>query len=589
MLKRFLFWRVKHINNKNFTLLVSGVVGVLAGLAAVVLKESVHFIHNWLQSDTDNIWDDWRYIFFPSIGIILTVILSRYVVKEKLGHGVSGILYNISQKSSKVPPKKQWTSLVFSAITVGFGGSVGLESPIVVTGSAIGSNIGRITHLDYNRRSLLIGCGAAGAISSIFYSPIAGVIFAIECILADVSISSFIPLLISSVCGALVSLGLLGSDVLFSFKLQDPFAASDTPLYILLGVISGFVSLYFTRVTYYVEPRIKRIKNYLLRALIAGLSIGILVFVLPSLYGEGYDSIKMLLNGNALDVFGKYHYLYQGEFAQAFIILSLLAIILLKPVATSLTIGGGGCGGVFAPSMFLGGVTGFFVALTTNFIAGENIASLSNFTLVGMCGVMAGVLHAPLTGIFLIAEITGGYTLFLPLMLVSAISFSTISYFEKYSIYTKKLIERGQLFQDDKDGAVLDKIQLQKIVERDLKTIKSHSTLGDLVELVKVSKRNIFPVIDEEGQLLGIITLDDIREKMFDEEKRCNLVVNTIMHKPPATISPDESMKSAINKFQRTGSWNLPVIKDGKYYGIISKSGIFNAYRNKLKKKTIIT
>ncbi|BDD10564.1 chloride channel protein [Fulvitalea axinellae] len=588
MLKKFLFWRVKHINNKNFTMIVSGIVGLLAGLAAVLLKETVHFVHALLEPESNTFYDNPLHIAYPIIGILATVLLSRYVFKERIGHGVSDILYSISQKSSKIPSRKQWTSLVYSAITVGLGGSVGLEAPIVATGSAIGSNFGRMTHLDYNRRTLLIGCGAAGAISAIFYSPIAGVIFALECILAEVSVATFIPLLISSVVGALVSLALLGSDVLFSFKLRDPFMASDTPYYILLGILAGFIALYFTKVTYYVEPKIKEIKNYALRAIVGGLALGLVIFVFPSIYGEGYEAIKLMLNGNGVDIFGQQHYLFTPGESNTVFLLGVLGIILLKPVATSLTIGAGGCGGVFAPSMFLGGITGFFLASIINVVAGQPVVSVSNFTLVGMCGVLTGVLHAPLTGIFLIAEITGGYTLFLPLMLVSAISFSTISYFEKYSLYTKKLIQRGQLFQDDEDSAVLNKIIIEKIIEKDLLVIRDGATLADLVELVKVSKRNIFPVLDSEEHLLGIITLDDIRDKMFDEENRCNLIVNTIMHKPPATVTPEEGMRDAMNKFQATGAWNLPVLKDGKYYGFISKSSLFNAYRNKLKRKKII-
>ncbi|MCG8474665.1 MAG: chloride channel protein [Cytophagales bacterium] len=589
MLKKFLFWRVKHINNKNFTLIVSGIVGILSGLAAVLLKEVVHFLHDLLDSGINAVYDNPLQILYPAIGILITVILSRYLFKERIGHGISDILYTISQKSSNIPGRKQWSTLLYSAITVGMGGSVGLEAPIVSSGSAIGSNLGQLTHLDYNRRSLLIGCGTAGAISAIFYSPIAGVIFAIECILTNVSVTSFIPLLISSVCGALTSLALLGSDILFSFKLQDSFTAADTPLYLLLGIFCGFLALYFTKIIYWIEPKIKEIKNYALRAVIGGLGLGLIIFIFPSIYGEGYDAIKLMLEGKGVDIFGKAHYLFTKDSHDIVFLLGLFGILILKPFATSLTIGAGGCGGVFAPSMFMGGVAGFTLASLVNYVAGTPIASVSNFTLVGMCGMMSSVLHAPLTGIFLIAEITGGYTLFLPLMLVSAIAYSTISYFEKHSLYTKKLIERGQLFQDDQDSAVLEKIQITKIIERDLLIIRSGATLEDLVQLVKVSKRNIFPVLNEKDKLLGIITLDDIRELMFDEVERKKLVINTIMHKPPALVSPTDSMRKIMNIFQSTGAWNLPVLENGKYYGFISKSSIFNAYRNKLKKGRIIT
>ena len=588
LLKKFLFWRVKHIKNNHFTLIVSGVVGLLAGLAAVSLKEVVHFVHFYLDPEGGKrIYDNPWHILYPSIGILITVFLSRYLFKEKIGHGISDILYNISRKSSNISARKQWSSWLYSAITVGLGGSVGLEAPIVVTGSAIGSNLGRFSHLDYNRRTLLIGCGTAAAISAIFYSPVAGVIFAMECILVEVSISTFIPLLISSVVGALVSLALQGSDVLFSFKIRDAFVASDTPYYILLGVICGGVALYFTKTVFFIEPKIKKINNYILRAILGGLALGLMIFVFPSIYGEGYEAIKLMLKGNGVDIFGQSHYLIGHDANIAIFFLALVGIILIKPVATALTIGAGGCGGIFAPSMFLGGVSGFLCASVINTIIGEPVVSVSNFTLVGMCGVMSGVLYAPLTGIFLIAEITGGYTLFIPLMLVSAIAFSTVSYFEKCSLYTKKLIQQKLIFQNDQDSAVLDKIVIDKIVEKDLLVIQSGSTLDELVCLVKKSKRNLFPVLDENNSLLGIITLDDIRNMMFDEEMRKKIIIDDIMQTPPATVSLDEGMVQVMNKFQRTGAWNLPVVKEDKYYGIISKSRIFSTYRNKLKKKVI--
>ena len=588
LLKKFLFWRVKHIKNNHFILIVSGVVGIMAGFAAVSLKEIVHFFHNFLDPEGGKIiYDNPLHILYPSLGILITVLLSRYLFREKIGHGISDILYTISRKSSNIPARKQWSSFLYSAITVGLGGSAGLEAPIVVTGSAIGSNIGRFSHLDYNHRTLLIGCGTAAAISAIFYSPVAGVIFAMECILVEVTVATFIPLLISSVCGALMSLTLQRADLLFSFKLKDPFVSSDTPYYILLGIFCGFVALYFTRTVFFVEPKIKRISNYILRAILGGLALGFMIFVFPSIYGEGYEAIKLMLKGNGVDLFGQSHYLFGHDANIAVFFLALVGIILIKPVATALTIGAGGCGGIFAPSMFLGGVSGFLFASVINSIMGEEVVSVSNFTLVGMCGVMSGVLYAPLTGIFLIAEITGGYTLFLPLMLVSAIAFSTVSYFEKYSLYTKKLIEKKHIFQNDQDSAVLDKIEIEKIVEKDLKVIHSGATLEELVCQVKKSKRNLFPVLDENEELLGIITLDDIREMMFDEELRKTILVDSIMQKAPATVNIEDGMLEVMNKFQMTGAWNLPVLKNNAYYGIISKSSIFNTYRNKLKKKGI--
>jgi len=437
-------------------------------------------------------------------------------------------------------------------------------------------------HLDYKNRTLLIGCGAAGAIAGIFNSPITGVIFSSEVILAGLGFATFIPLLIAAVCGSLVSLALLGDDILFSFILKDPFIASDTPFFILLGILCGLISVYFTRLTYFVEQKITKIKNYAIRGLIGGLLVALIIFFFPPIYGEGYDTIKLLLNAHESEmVFQSFFSLnYSNPLVFAFF---MLGVVFFKPIASSLTIESGGSGGIFAPSLFLGGVVGFLFAYSINYISPANI-SLSNFTLVGMCGVMSGVLHAPLTAIFLIAEITGGYTLFVPLMLVSAIAFSTISYFEKYSIYTKRLIERGDYIPHDKDKQLLSGMKIKKVIEKDLISVKPYEKLSDLVKVVRKSKRNIFPVVDDEERLVGIITLDDIRDIMFDEVAREDTIISSIMSDPPAFVSSKDSMQSVMNTFEITGAWNLPVIKDDKYIGFVSKSRIFNTYRTKLKK-----
>ena len=585
ILLNFLIWRIKHIKTRNFTMILSAIIGAIAGLAAVVLKEVVHFIHYFLLSGEHADVNNYLIYFYPLIGIMITVLITRYYWKEKLGHGITDILFAISQKSSILVRGKMYSRMITSAITVGFGGSVGLEAPIVVTGTAIGSNIARLMHMDYKNRTLLIGCGAAGAIAGIFNSPITGVIFSSEVILAGLGFATFIPLLIAAVCGSLVSLALLGDDILFSFVLKDPFIASDTPFFILLGILCGLISVYFTRLTYFVDQKITKIKNYAFRGLIGGLLLAIIIFFFPPIYGEGYDTIKLLLNSHESDI------IFQSFFSLDYgnpLIFSffMLGIVFFKPIASSLTIESGGSGGIFAPSLFLGGVVGFLFAFTMNSISPANI-SLSNFTLVGMCGVMSGVLHAPLTAIFLIAEITGGYTLFVPLMLVSAISFSTISYFEKYSIYTKRLIERGDYIPHDKDKQLLSGIKIKKLIEKDLISVKQDHKLSDLVKAVRKSKRNIFPVVNDENQLVGIITLDDIRDIMFDELAREATLISSIMRDPPAFVSSNDSMQSVMNTFEMTGAWNLPVTKDGKYVGFVSKSRIFNAYRTKLKKDRV--
>ncbi|MEQ6119919.1 chloride channel protein [Reichenbachiella sp. MALMAid0571] len=580
LLVRFLIWRLKHISNNNFVLILSGLIGLVAGLAAVTLKSTVHLIQSFLEKNLDITGINYLYLFYPLIGIMLTLLVAKYIFKEKLGHGITQILYTISKNSSIVRRSMMYSRMITSAITVGFGGSVGLEAPIVVTGSAIGSNLGRLTHLNYKKRTLLIACGASGAISAIFNSPIAGVIFAIEVILTDATINKFIPILIASVTGSLVSLVLLGDDILFSFKIKDQFSADDVPYYMLLGIACGIVSVHFTRVTYLVEKWVAKIKNDANRALLGGIGLAIIILIFPPIYGEGYNTIKLLLSGNEADIFQRSLF-YSISDNTLVVIVFLFAIVVIKPVASALTLGSGGSGGIFGPSLFIGGISGYLLAFTNNFMLPGQI-STSNFTLVGMCGVMSGVLHAPLTAIFLIAEITGGYTLFVPLMLVSAIAFTTVMYFEKHSLYTKNLVESGDLIQHDKDRYVLSLIDIQKVIESDLLTVSADAKLGHLVELVKISKRNIFPVVNEKEELQGIITLDDVRDVMFDEEARQNIEVKSLMQKPPTEVYPYDDMQTVMNKFEVTQAWNLPVIDDGKYLGLVSKSRIFNAYRKKL-------
>lgn len=584
-LSQILIWRLKYISDNNFMLVVAGIIGLVAGLAAVTLKTTVHFIQSVLASGTEITGIDFIYVGYPLIGILLTVLFSNYLLREKLGHGITQILYSISKNSSIIRKTKMYSRMVTSAITVGFGGSVGLEAPIVVTGSAIGSNLARLFHLDYKKRTLLIGCGSAGAVSAIFNSPVAGVIFASEVILTEVTINRFIPILIASVCGQLMTIVLLGEDILFSFRIIDGFQANQTHFYLFLGIICGATSLYFTRLMYKVETAVSTIQNNFNRAIFGGIALALIILVLPPIYGEGYNTITQLLVGNNQQVFaGSF---FDGITENEYVLFAiLLAVVLIKPVATALTIGSGGSGGIFGPSLFMGGLTGFLTAFFLNTIIPGLDLSLSNFTLVGMCGVMSGVLHAPLTAIFLIAEITGGYMLFVPLMLVSAISFTTISYFEKHSLYTKHLIEAGDLIQNDKDRMVLSMIEMKKVIEKDLLKIDPESKLSELVQLVQRSKRNVFPVVNKEGELEGIVTLDNIRESMFDPEKQESIVVKTLMTKPPASISTTEKMQSVMNKFEITQAWNLPVIEDEKYIGFISKSRIFNVYRQKLKEQS---
>jgi CIC family chloride channel protein len=580
ILSKFLIWRIRFISDRNFVLILSGVVGCIAGLAAVALKLIVHWIHFFL-TENQHLSSKLNYFaIFPLIGLLITYLLAKYVFKEKLGHGVSTILYSISKGSSKLKKRLTISRLFTSAITVGFGGSVGLESPIVVTGSAIGSNIARSMHLNYRRRTLLIGCGAAAAVAGIFDSPVAGLIFAIEVVLSEISIRKFIPLLIASVCGSLMSLMFLGDDLLFHFKATEAFSAAYIPHFIGLGIFCGIVALYFTRMHYFVEGLVGKINNGLARVLVGGSGLVLLIYLFPQLYGEGYDVLTSLLQNNG-DEFLQETVFMRFESWYLFVAF-ILALMLIKAIASALTIGSGGSGGIFGPSLFIGGMSGFFYyKILEAFNLTDGISS-NNFTLVGMCGVMSGVLHAPLTAIFLIAEITGGYTLFIPLMLVSAIAYTTIYYFEKNSIYTKHLIEKGDLIVDDRDRELLSLLDRRKLIEKDFKPVHPDSTLGDLTELVKVSHRHVFPVVDTECMLVGTVSLDDIRSIMFDQEKHGELLVKSIMQIPKVTIGQDDRMSEIMAKFEQTGAWNLPVVKDDIYIGFFSKSKIFNAYRKRL-------
>jgi CIC family chloride channel protein len=581
LMMQFLVWRLKHLSNRTFIILLAVIIGLFTGLAAVLMKTLINSLRIMLTGGFDTQFANFWYIVFPLFGILLTVMISRWLLNERPSHGVTDIIYSISKGSANLPPIKMISRLLTSVVTTGFGGSVGIEAPISVTGSAFGSNLGKSMRLNYKSRSLLIGCGSSAAIAAMFNSPIAGVIFAIEVILVEVNITSFIPLLIASVSGALMAGVFLGNDTLFFFNLTDEFRLPDVPLFMGLGVTCGLISLYFIRINFAVEELAAKVNNVYLKAIFGGLALGLIIFIFPPIFGEGYNSIKFLLEGQMPALFNASF--FASEIDNTLIIpIFLICIILLKPLATALTISAGGGGGVFAPSLFVGGITGYTFAFIYNLINPNSPISLSNFTLVGMCGIMSAVLHAPLTAIFLIAEITSGYGLFIPLMLVSAIAYSTIYYFERNSIYTKKLVEQGDLITHDKDLQLLSLLDLQKLIEKDILTIHPDASLDNLVQLVKASKRNIFPVVDEQGQLQGIITLDDIREKMFDVDLRKTISVRALMHSPPGQISFKDDMKQVMTKFENTGAWNLPVIEEGRYMGLISKSTIFNAYRKKL-------
>ncbi|CAN5240192.1 chloride channel protein [soil metagenome] len=581
ILRKFLLWRARHLSLSNFSIILGVVVGVAAGLAAVILKTSTHFIQKALTTEYDFGPFNYLYLAFPLIGMLLTTLFVIYLNRNKLGHGLTNILYNISKKGANIERDKTYSHVVTSALTVGFGGSVGLEAPIVTTGAAIGSNLGRLFHLNYPKRTLLIGCGAAAAIAGVFNSPITGVVFALEVLLLELTIPSFIPLLLAAVTGTIVSRLLLGEEILFNFKLANAFAIRDVPLYMLLGVVSGLVSVYFSRIIGHIEFPLLKINNRYKRVLIGGSLLGMMIFLLPPLYGEGYDTLKAVFTGHPEHVLDGS--MFQGFRDNAWAVWAfIVALVFAKVVASSLTIGGGGNGGVFAPSLFTGGLLGFGFARLVNLTGFSHTVSESNFGLVGMAGLISGVMHAPLTGIFLVVEITTTYELILPLMIVSGIAFATVKYFEPHSIYTKQLALKGHLTSGNKDKQLLTIMQIQKVIETDLQTIKPTDTLGHLADIIAHSHRNIFPVVNEDRVLIGIITLDDVREIMFQRDRYDTVLVKDLSHPAPAMIQMGDDMETVMRHFDSTGAWNLPVVKDGKYIGFLSKSKIFSSYRGLL-------
>ena len=559
---------------------LSLIVGLLSALAAALLKYSIHYTHKILTERITSESGSYMYLAYPLIGMLLTFLFVRYIVRDNIGHGISRILYSISRKKSYLKAHNTWTSIVASTLTIGFGGSVGAEAPIVLTGSSIGSAIGRFFKLNYKNITLLIGCGAAGAISGIFKAPIAGIVFTLEILMLDLTISSIIPLLISSVTAATVAYFLMGDKVLFSFNVAGAFNISNIPWYLLLGIISGLIALYFSKMTLFLEGSYNKITNAYLKLILGGIVLGGLIYLFPPLYGEGYDTIMSLLQGNPDLVFNNSAF---SQFSDNFlaIILFLSGLVLLKVVASSSTNGAGGVGGIFAPTLFIGGINGYLVAGILRKITSANLPD-NRFVLVGMAGMMAGVMHAPLTAIFLIAEITGGYNLLIPLIITSTAAYITTRSFEKHSIYHVQLAESGDLITHDKNKAVLTRMNWKKEIETDLLKVKPTDTLGELVKIIARSKRNLFPVVDEYNILEGVVSLDDVREIMFQQELYDSTFMRDLMTIPPSYIDKKENIETVMDAFRKTDAWNLPVLDNGYYVGFISKSRIYATYRELL-------
>ena len=582
---RIIEWRERHISEKHLVLLLSFFVGLFAAAAAFFLKSFIELIQQLVEGQLIADGRTWWYLITPAIGITLASLFVKYIVRDDISHGITKILYAISQRKSIIKPHNMWSSVVGSGLTIGFGGSVGAEAPIVLTGAAIGSNLAKAFRLDQKTMMLMIGCGAAGAIGGIFKAPIAGLVFTLEVLMMDLTMTSVAPLLISSVTATAISYLLTGTDPMFPLAETEEFMINRIPWYLILGAVCGLVSLYFTRGMNRLEQWMKhKISNMWLKLLIGGATLSLLIFLFPPLYGEGYDVIRQLINGNSVGAM-EHSPLTNGEWflanSQWLIIAYFSAIILVKIIASVATNGAGGVGGIFAPSLFMGAIVGFVTARLLN-ITGVGVPE-ANFALVGMAGLMSGVMHAPLTGIFLIAELTGGYHLFMPLMIVSVISYLTIMLFEPHSLYAMRLAQKGELLTHNKDRNVLTLLKMDSVLETDFITVFPEMTLGQLVQVISTSKRNIFPVIDNDGHLKGILLLDEVRNIMFQPRLYKRFTVGQLMTSPAAILRFDMPMEKVMETFEDTGAWNLPVVdNERRYLGFVSKSKIFNSYRHVL-------
>ncbi len=577
----FLLWREKHISEKNFVIVLAFIVGIFSGLAALVLKFLIHYISTVLTAGVNLESGNYLYILLPAVGVVITALYVRYVVRDDISHGVTRVLYAISQNKSRLKRHNVYTSVLASSVTIGFGGSVGAEGPIVYTGAAIGSNLGRVFRMSPRILMILVGCGAAAGIAGIFKAPIAGMLFTLEVLMLDLTAVSVMPLLIASITSTTIAYVYTGYEFEFFFAQTEDFYTSRIPYVIMLGVVSGLISLYFTRVMSMMENFFGRFRNRWLKTLVGCSILSLLVFIFPPLYGEGYGSIVGLLGGDTSSIVnGSIFYNDRGEVW--FLALFIGLIVLTKAFATSATNGAGGVGGTFAPSLYVGCMTGFLFAFVVNHFGWVEL-STKNFALIGMAGVMSGVMHAPLMAIFLTAELTGGYDLFLPLLIVSTISYGTIKFFEPYSIYTMRLAKRGELLTHHKDKAVLTLLKINNVIETDFLPVYPDMTLKDMVDTIAKSKRNLFPVLNERRELVGVVLLDEIRNIMFRPDLYRRMRVSTFMSVPPAKIEVGESMDAVMKIFDSTGAWNLPVVESGRYVGFVSKSKIFNSYRRVLR------
>ena len=587
LFRKFLIWRYKHISELQFIYILSILVGILAGMGTVVLKNLTHFIRLLLEWNFFKDYQSTLYFIFPIIGLALVYVIKQTWLKKHIGHGISTTLYGISKLNGILPRYNIYAALITAPLTAGFGGSVGLQGPAVSVGSALGSNTAQFFHMSTKTRLLLVGCASAGAMASMFKAPIAAIIFAVEIFSLDIAFTSLVPLLLASVSAVITSYLFLGTDVLLHVDIDDSFDFNDIPLYILLGIVTAIASVYFSKVFFAITNFFKQFESRAKRLLIGSLAIGSLLYFIPPLYGEGYNLMNNLLKGNHLAAIGTTP--IPIDLTNIWVVITLLlGIAIFKAIAMTITFGAGGVGGIFIPTLIMGSVLGNAFAKIVNNIGFNLSVPEANFTLLGMTGLMAGVLHAPLTAIFLIAEITSGHELFLPLMIVSAISFAITKYYVSHSIYTMKLAERGELMTHDKDQNVLMVLDIDKVIETNFITLSPDMKLGSILnDAVAKSSRNHFPVINDKHEFLGVIRLDDIRHMMFNTQLYDKVDAASLMHADAAIIDYDaDSMNDIMDKFKTTGAWNLPVIKQGKYYGYISKSKLLSVYRSQLIKFT---
>ena len=585
LLKRVLLWRYKYISEHQFLYILSIIVGFLAGLGTLVLKNLTFFFHDILEGRFIKDIHYLLYFIFPIIGLVIVYYLKKKVIKKEIGHGISTTLHAVSKRKGIIEKYRIYASLITAPITVGFGGSVGLQGPAVSTGASLGSWASQMFRMNTQNRMLLIGCATAGAMSSMFKAPVAAIIFALEIFSLDLAFVSLIPLLLASVSAVVTSYFFFEKDALLGFELVDDFQTNHILYFVMLGLATGLASVYFSKIYFGIINFFKRFKKAEHKLIFGGLAIGLILYLLPPLYGEGYEIINNLLNGDAKKALADIS--YNVNFNNVWMVICfLLLITIFKAIAMTITFAAGGVGGIFIPTLVMGSVLGNVVAKIINQLGGS--VSESNFTLIGMTGLMAGVLHAPLTSIFLIAEITGGYELFVPLMLVAAISFAITKYFISNSIYTIELAEKGELITHDKDKNVLMMMDIEKEIETNFKVLNPEMTLGEMLKkAVARSNRNIFPVVNNEGQFLGIVLLDDVRSVMFDQDLYESITVETFMKTTPEIIFHDDTAAQVMKKFKSSGAWNLPVVKGDQYLGFISKSKLLTAYRNKLIEFTV--